>query len=153
MAYTTFKGPLRTGTVKEGSTENIGLVTLAKSVTLTASGATQVNGSVTIPAGSQILEILTDTTTVWNGSTAPITAGTAAGGTQYSAAMSGLTGGRLRATFTTAQAAAAVTTAADTSGGPTSTVVFSAIPTGANTTGVTVCTVVYVQKDNANAPV
>lgn len=153
MATTTHKGPLRSGTIKEGSNVNVGYVVLSQSVTLTANGAAQVNGTVKVPVGSQILDILADTTTAWNGTTAPITAGTAAGGTQYSAALSGLTGGRQAAVFTAAQAAAAVTTAADAGDPHNSSIVFSAIPTGANTAGVTVCTVLYVQKPNVNEPV
>lgn len=59
MSFSTFSGPVRSGTVREGAGRNTGLVILAQSATIAAtnaktSGATQVDLGI-LPAGSKIL--------------------------------------------------------------------------------------------------
>ena len=80
MSFATFSGPVRIGTVKEGSGVNTGLVVLAKSVALPAApGATTLG---TIPAGSQILNFIVDVTTQFNSATT-LTVGTSGSAAAY----------------------------------------------------------------------
>lgn len=67
MSFSTFSGPIRSGTVRIGSGENCGLAVLMQSKALpAAAGATTV---AVLPAGSQILDIIVDTTTLFNSTT------------------------------------------------------------------------------------
>lgn len=67
MSFSTFSGPIRSGTVRYGSGENCGVAVLIQSNVLpAAAGATTV---AVLPAGSQILDIIVDTTTVFNSAT------------------------------------------------------------------------------------
>ena len=80
MSFATFSGPIRSGTVREGSGANTGLVVLAKSVALPAApGATRLG---TLPAGSQILNFIVDVTTQFNPATL-LTVGTSDSAAAY----------------------------------------------------------------------
>jgi hypothetical protein len=68
MSFTTFSGPLRSGTVKEGADINTGLATLSQSATI-AFGDTSAKNLFRLPAGSQILGIAVYTTTAFNAGT------------------------------------------------------------------------------------
>jgi hypothetical protein len=67
MSFSSFSGPIRSGTVRYGSGANCGVAVLMQSATLPATaGATTV---AVLPAGSQILDIIVDTTTLFNAAT------------------------------------------------------------------------------------
>jgi hypothetical protein len=87
MTY--FTGPLEVGTA--AGTEVVagkGYATLAQTVLLdhvveSGGGNDEVDATVTLPVNAQILQIFVDTLTAWNSVTsAGLTVGTAAGGTQ-----------------------------------------------------------------------
>ena len=83
-----------------------GYVVLNQQITLTSTAdGLAVTGSVNIPANSQILGFTLDTLTapVGTATTANITIGTAAAGTQYVSATDCFAGGRTGITFTAAQ--------------------------------------------------
>lgn len=64
MAFTTFTGPVRSGTVRQGPSRNTGLVVLSQSAAIpAAAGATTVG---ILPAGSIIIAQFFSTTTVFN---------------------------------------------------------------------------------------
>lgn len=67
MATTTFSGPIRAGTVREGASANVGNVVLSQtgSIAYTDAGTAVAIG--TIPANSQIIEIYVDVTTAFDG--------------------------------------------------------------------------------------
>lgn len=67
MATTTFSGPVRAGTVREGASANVGNVVLSQKGTIayTDDGTAVAIG--TIPANSQIIEIYVDVTTPFDG--------------------------------------------------------------------------------------
>lgn len=73
MAFTTFSGPVRTGTVKDttgtvpGYIDNTGVVVLLQAAALPATAGTTTVA--VLPAGSQIIDIQVDTTTVFNSAT------------------------------------------------------------------------------------
>lgn len=75
---------------KTGSTPSetldAGFVVLSQQITLQAAGtgaASNVDGSLVLPPGSQILNIVPDTTVAHTSGTAALTVGSAAGGAQY----------------------------------------------------------------------
>ena len=69
MANTTFAGPIRTGTVREGASANIGYVALSQSavVSFGDDGTETVIGR--IPANSQIIDVYVDVTAAFDAAT------------------------------------------------------------------------------------
>lgn len=73
MGFTTFSGPLRSGTIKEGATENTGLPILAQSYTIPFTAILTAPAALTafyLPAGAKILnfdvEVVTALATATN---------------------------------------------------------------------------------------
>ena len=146
MAFSTFSGPIRSGTVRENAGRNTGLVVLGQSFN---SGDLNGRGTGTvdtqafiIPQGSQIVDITVDQTVASVGGTTTISVGTASGGAQLMAAIATTAGGRFRGAATAAtQAAWQTSTTADT------TVFISNVTgTGALTAGQFIVTVTYIQR-------
>lgn len=72
MAFTTYSGPIRSGTVKEGAGRNTGLPILAQSATVNMNGVALTSNPVaqtlfTLPAGSKILSFQVEKTVVMAG--------------------------------------------------------------------------------------
>ena len=119
MAFTTYSGPIRSGTVKEGAGRNTGLVTLAQSWDSgDLTGKTQANYDQAVfklPSGAQIIDITHDQVVAATTGTTTVSVGTASGGAQLSAAVATTAGGRFRGTATAAtQLAWQTSTTADT---------------------------------------
>jgi len=142
MGTTTFSGPVKAGTIREGSSANVGFVKMAQSADWTQTAATAASTGMIIPANSQITSITLYITT------APAAANMSMG---------------TSATSTELFSALAVGTAADviklgTSGTitdmdawtdvGTSDVTLYVISSGAGTSGRGVITVEYVQNNN-----
>lgn len=68
MATTTFSGPIRSGTVRQGASANVGNAVLSQSATLTF-GDTSAKNLFILPANAQILGIAVYTTTAFNAGT------------------------------------------------------------------------------------
>lgn len=68
MGQSTWSGPIRAGTVREGASANVGNVILAQSATIGFAQADAVNTAtgIILPAGFTIVDITLDVTTVWN---------------------------------------------------------------------------------------
>lgn len=151
MSFTTFSGPLRAGTVKEGSGRNTGLVVLAQSydsgdLTGTAVGNVDTAAFV-LPAGSQIVDITHDQVVAAATGTTTVSVGTASGGAQLSAAVATTAGGRFRGTATAAtQLAWQTSTSADTT-----VYIRTAVGTGTLTAGRFITTISYMQRTSAGA--
>ena len=145
--FSTFSGPVRTGTVREGAGRNTGLVTLSQAFdtgTVTAnSGATVDNQLGILPQGAQILNILIDQVVVPNGSsTATISVGTTTGGAELVPAIATTAGGRFTGVLTaTTQLAWQTSTTADTP-----VFVRYAVGVANATAGRAIITVVYAQR-------
>jgi len=75
MATTTFSGPIRSGTVREGASANTGSPILAQSVTWEQS-TTAANTGIIIPANSQIIDIAVYITTACDGGSQNLSVGT-----------------------------------------------------------------------------
>ena len=97
MAFQTFSGPIRCGTVKEGSARNTGLVELAQSDTVAGSDTTKTS-SIILPAWAQITEVIFDVTTGFNGTTPTVAVGISGGSTtQFLTAITAASAGRVDA--------------------------------------------------------
>lgn len=151
MSFTTFSGPLRAGTVKEGSGRNTGLVVLTQSYDSgDLTGATVGNTDVAafiLPAGSQVIDITHDQVVAAGTGTTTVSVGTASGGAQLSAAVVTTAGGRFRGTATAAtQLAWQTSTSADTT-----VYIRVAVGTGTLSAGRFITTISYVQRTSAGA--
>ena len=150
MGFSTFSGPIRSGTVREGAGENTGLVMLTQSYDtgVVTAGVGNVDAQLGIlPAGSQIVNILVDQVVVPGGSsTSTISVGSTSGGNDLMAAVITTAGGRFTGTATAAtQLAWQTSTTADTP-------VFARYAVGvAAGVGRAIITVVYVQRASNGA--
>ena len=145
MGATTFSGPIRSGTVREGASANLGLAVLSLSY-----DSGDITGSVignydvkvgTLPAGAQVVDIAVDQVVAAAPGTATVSVGTDSGGAQLAAAVNSSAGGRFRGTPTAATQLAWQIGATDQA-----VYVRLAVGTGTLTAGRFVVTVLYVQK-------
>jgi hypothetical protein len=145
MSFSTFSGPLRSGTQRYGAGRNTGLAVLTQSYDtgVVTAGVGNVDAQLGIlPAGSQIVNILIDQVVVPGGSsTSTISVGNTSGGAELSAAVATTAGGRFTGTTTAAtQLAWQTSTSADTP-----VYVRYAVGTAAGV-GRAIITVAYVQR-------
>jgi hypothetical protein len=148
MAQTYFGSTLRAGSGTLTDTVDGGFVVMTQTTTVTTAAAgTATSATLTLPASSQIIDLIADMTVneVVGGGTAttiPMTIGTAAAGTQYVSSTDVFAGGRIALTFTAAQLTAMSDIGSNTS------VVVTLDPNGtiSTTQGVIRLTVVYAQK-------
>ena len=148
MAQTYFGSTLRAGFGTLTDTTDGGFVVMTQTTTVTTAAAgTATSATLTLPASSQIIDIIADMTVneVVGGGTATaiaMTVGTAAAGTQYVSSTDVFAGGRAALTFTAAQLTAMSDIGSNTS------VVVTLDPDGtiSTTQGVIRLTVVYAQK-------
>ena len=151
MAFSTFSGPLRSGTVREGAGRNTGLVVLGQSFDsgdLTGDVVGNYDfAAFVIPQGSQIVDIAVDQVVAATAGTTTVSVGTASGGAQLMAAVATTAGGRFRGTATAAtQLAWQTSTTADTT-----VYVRVAVGTATLTAGRFIVTVQYIQRANDGA--
>lgn len=141
---THFTGPVLSGPYlyPSGSTPaDVGLAVLSQNGTITEQGTKTVSFQFALPYGSQIVDIIVDTTTAWNSGTSDtLTVGKTAGGSDYASSVSVATAGRVRPTFTATQLSNMLDIAGNTA------VYATVTPSGtAATAGSTTVTLVYVQ--------
>lgn len=151
MGFSTFSGPLRSGTVREGANRNTGLAVLAQSYNSGNLTGTVVGNVDTlalhIPQGSQIVDITVDQTVAATAGTTTVSVGTTSGGAELMAAVATTAGGRFRGVATAAtQAAWQTSTSADTT-----VYVRVAVGTATLTAGQFIVTVSYVQRASNGA--
>lgn len=117
--FTTFSGPIRSGTQRYGAGRNTGLAVLAQSydtgVVTAGTGNVDVQFG-NLPQGAQIVDITVDQVVVPGGSsTSTVSVGSTSGGSELMAAIATTAGGRFRGTATAAtQLAWQTSTTADT---------------------------------------
>ena len=142
MANSTFSGPVRSGTVREGASANVGLCVLSQTGSIAQNSTNVVDLTFTLPANAQILNFFFDVTTAFNSATsATLSAGTASGGTQYASGVDvKAAAGRIAPTLTGTQLTNMANINTNTS------VVVSVTPVGATSAGAVTATIVYVQK-------
>ena len=148
MAQNYFGSTLRACSGTLTDTTDGGFVVMTQTTTVTTAAAgTATSATLTLPASSQIIDIIADMTVneVVGGGTATaiaMTVGTAAAGTQYVSSTDVFAGGRAALTFSAAQLTAMSDIGSNTS------VVVTLDPNGtiSTTQGVIRLTVVYAQK-------
>lgn len=157
MAFTTFSGPIRSGTVKEGAARNTGLVVLAQSVTLPATVALT-SGAVAqplaiLPAGSKIMRIMVEKTVALTGNSVSQVALTVGDGTTANKYVTSVN--LATAVGMTAQATidAGVVTLETNNIGATDVTLFGTFTatTGNPTAGTIVVTIQYMQRADNGA--
>ena len=142
MGTTTFSGPVKAGTIREGTGLNTGFVLMAQSAVIDIIGATNTTTIGIVPANSQIVDAIMNVTTVCNDSgTGVVQIGTSA---DPNAFMSDTNVKALGVTHTGG-------TTADANDIGTSDVTCTATYTAGNgdgTTGVATVTILYIQNNN-----
>lgn len=151
MASTHFSGPVIAGDLQQGDVNgpNQGPVRLSQYVNLTQNSTTAVSSTLYIPAGSIIESIVVDVLTAFNSATsATLSVGTAAAGTQYASSVDVKTAtGRIAITYTAAQLAAMSGQSVLGVAAPTTApVVVTITPVGATTAGYVHVTINYFQQ-------
>jgi hypothetical protein len=150
MAATHFSGPVIAGDLQTGETNgpNQGAVVLVQFAALTQNSTTAVSSTLYIPAGAQIVSFNVDVLTAFDSATsATLTIGTSAGGTQYVSGVNAKTAGRASITYTAAQLAAmSGVSVTGTAAATTPPVVITITPSGATTAGYVEVTILYVQQ-------
>jgi hypothetical protein len=86
MGSSTFSGPIKSGTVREGSGQNTGSPVLAQSATWVQS-TTAADTGITIPANSQIIDVAVYVTTACDGASQNLSVGTTATSTELFSAL------------------------------------------------------------------
>ena len=148
MAQTYFGSTLRAGSGTLTDSVDGGFVVMSQTTTVTTAAAgTATSATITLPASSQIIDLIADMVVnesvgAGTATTIPMTIGTAAAGTQYVSSTDVFAGGRIALTFTAAQLLAMSDIGTNTS------VVVTLDPNGTivTTQGVIRLTVVYAQK-------
>lgn len=146
MAQTDYSGPLASGDKPLGTPggSNVGLAVLSQTFLVNFDATLVQTRSILLPVNSQIINIACDVLTAYNSATsATLTVGTAAAGTQYASGVNAKTAGRTFPTFTAAQLAAMANTGANEG-------VFATVTSvGQPTAGQVRVTVQYVQTTGA----
>jgi len=155
MAATHLSGPLITGDLQAGETDgpNQGYATLVQSTSLTQDSTTAVSSTLYIPAGSIILDFFVDVLTAFNSATsATLTAGIAAAGTEYVSGVNVKAAtGRIAPTYTAAQLAAMSNqTVLGVAAPTTAPLVITITPVGATSAGYVNVSVQYAQLTSTN---
>jgi hypothetical protein len=150
MAATHFSGPVIAGDLQDGEVNgpNQGPVRLSQVANLTKNSTTAVSSTLYIPAGSIIESIVVDVLTAFDSATsATLSVGTSAGGTQYASGVNVKAAtGRIAVTYTAAQLAAmSGQTVLGVAAPTTAPVVVTITPVGATTAGYVHVTINYIQ--------
>ena len=148
MGTTTFSGPIKAGSIKDTSGNtvgtdiaNTGFALMAQSAVIDIIGATNTTTVGTIPANSQIVDVILNVTTVSNdGGAATVKIGHSGDDDEYLAATS------VKSTGTTRGTIGADGTDVGSSD-PTVNAVFTAA-NGNGSTGAATVTVLYIQNNN-----
>ena len=142
MATTTFSGPVKAGTVRDGSSANVGSVLMAQSAVIDIIGASAFTRVATVPANSQIVDVILNVTTVSNDSgTATVTIGNPSDTNAYLPSTNAKALGTTRGTLDTE--------ATNVGTGVARTVIARFVGQNGNgTTGAATATVLYIQNNN-----
>jgi hypothetical protein len=150
MAATHFSGPVLSGDLQSGETNgpNQGYVTLVQTTSITQNSTNAVSSTLYIPAGAQIIDFNIDVLTAFNSATsATLSIGTAAAGTQYVSSVNAKTAGRASITFSAAQLAAmSGVTVLGVTAATSAPVVVTVTPVGATSAGYVEVTIIYAQQ-------
>ena len=91
MATTTFSGPIKAGTIRDGASANVGFVEMAQTAAWSQS-TTAASTGIIVPANSQITEITMYINTACNGASQNLSVGTSTTSTELFTALALTTG-------------------------------------------------------------
>jgi hypothetical protein len=156
MSRSTFSGPIKSGTNRYAPTLNVGTTTLTQQVPFTFDATLVQSVTFYIPSASKILNIVVDVITAYDSATsATLTVGKAAAGTQYASGVNAKTSGRTTPTFTTTQLTNMQSTPVDVAAAngqaASSAIVVTVTSVGQPTAGTGFLTLVYAQSDDRSA--
>jgi len=140
MAASTFSGPVKIGTVREGASANLGSVVLAQYGGLSHTAAASKDSTIILPANSRIIDIRIDCLVAYTaGTAATLKVGKTSGGEEYvtSTDFKSAGAGRLAITFTAAQLLKMSNIGSDTS------IILNITTTGTTGVGTMVWAVTY----------
>jgi len=141
MGTTTFSGPVKAGTVREGASANTGSVLMAQSAVIDIIGATNTTAVGIIPANSQIVDVILNVTTASDdGGAATVKIGHVGDDDEYLAATN------VKAVGTTRGTIGADGTDIGTSDQTVNAIYTAANGNGAN--GAATVTILYIQNNN-----
>jgi len=141
MGTTTFSGPVKAGTVREGASANTGSVLMAQSAVIDIIGATNTTAVGIIPANSQIVDVILNVTTASDdGGAATVKIGHVGDDDEY------LPATNVKATGTTRGTIGADGTDIGTSDQTVNAIYTAANGNGAN--GAATVTILYIQNNN-----
>jgi len=142
MATTTFSGPIKAGSVREGADANVGFVLMAQSAIIDIAGADATTTIGTVPANSQIVYVVVSVTTANDDGTAStVSIGTSGDADAFLAATSVQSAGT---TFS-----GVMTSASADIGSSDQDIIATFTATDEDgTAGVGQATVVYIQNNN-----
>ena len=134
-------GPFQTGTGLDNTGTDTGNVTLSQSGTVTFDTTLVQSTTFKVPANSQLVDVIVDALTGYNSATsATLSAGITAGGTEYVSGVNVKTTGRKSNSYSAAQLSAMADVNSNTS------VVVTVTSVGQPTAGSLRVTLLYVQK-------
>lgn len=155
MTASHISGPLQAGTVPvttqaggtvAAGTGNVGTAILAQTITLTRDATLTQTASIYLPKNAQIVSTIVDEDVAYDSATsATITIGKTAAGTDFASGINGKTGGRVTTTHTATQ----TTNMKDigtTTGSPSVQVFAQCVSVGQPTVGTVRITILYVQR-------
>jgi len=145
MATTTFSGPIKAGTIREGASANTGFTLMAQSANIVFGADGTTTTVATVPANSQIFQISVDVTTPFNaGTTNTVDLGDGTTANKYADALDVSSAARVLATSDVSQIPNLIDI-----GTSDVTVVATYNQTGtAATAGAATVTVLYLQNNN-----
>jgi hypothetical protein len=156
MSRSTFSGPIKSGTNRYAPTLNVGTTTLTQQVPFTFDATLVQSVTFYIPSASKILNIVVDVITAYNSATsATLTVGKTAAGTEYASGVNAKTTARTTPTFTTTQLtnmqSTPVDVAAANGNGSSSAIVVTVTSVGQPTAGTGFLTLIYAQSDDRSS--
>lgn len=107
MGATTFSGPIKAGTVREGAAVNVGKAVMCQMKTVSFDADLTQDAIFYLPANSTIIDIFASATVVYDSATsATLSFGITSGGTEYGGSMNAKLATTLRPTMSAAIQAA-----------------------------------------------
>ena len=153
MSRTTFSGPVKSGTNRYSPYKNVGTTIITQQTAFTFDATLVQSVTLYVPSASKIINVFVDVITAYNSATsATLTMGKTAAGTEYVSGVNVKTAARTTPTFTAAQLTNMQSTPVDVSAAnsqqSSSALVVTVTSVGQPTAGTGFVTVQYAQSDD-----
>ena len=153
MSRTTFSGPVKSGTNRYSPYKNVGTTIITQQTAFTFDATLVQSVTLYVPSASKIINVFVDVITAYNSATsATLTMGKTAAGTEYVSGVNVKTAARTTPTFTAAQLTNMQSTPVDVSAAnsqqSSSALVVTVTSVGQPTAGTGFVTVEYAQSDD-----